>query len=36
MSGFDLDLIDKIRPYLNIPITVLGGAGEEDHFKKLI
>lgn len=36
MKGYDFDLIDKIRGSINIPITVLGGAGSLDDIKKLV
>ena len=36
MKGFDLHLIDKIRNCINVPLTVLGGAGSLDDIKKLI
>ena len=28
MKGYDIDLIEKIKSRLNIPMTVLGGAGK--------
>ena len=27
MKGYDFDLVDKIKPTLSVPLTVLGGAG---------
>ena len=36
MKGFDLNLIDKIRQKITIPLTVLGGAGCLDDIKKVI
>lgn len=36
MKGFDLNLIDKIRSCINVPLTVLGGAGSLDDIKGLI
>ncbi len=36
MNGFDLDLIDKIREKITIPMTVLGGAGSLDDIEKVI
>ena len=36
MKGFDLPLIDKIRACINVPLTVLGGAGSLDDVRKLI
>ncbi len=28
MKGYDIELVDKIRKSVNVPITVLGGAGK--------
>ena len=36
MSGYDLDLIAKFREKINIPLTVLGGAGSLDDIEKVI
>lgn len=36
MTGYDLNLIDKIREVTNIPLTVLGGAGCYEDFSNLI
>ena len=36
MKGYDLDLIDKIREVISIPMTVLGGAGTLDDIGQLI
>ncbi|MFY4783136.1 AglZ/HisF2 family acetamidino modification protein [Aliarcobacter butzleri] len=36
MKGYDLSLIEKIKPLINVPVTVLGGAGTLEDFKKLI
>ena len=36
MTGYDLNLIDKIREVTNIPLTVLGGAGSYEDFNYLI
>lgn len=36
MKGYDLKLIDIIRSSINIPMTVLGGAGNLDHIKEII
>ncbi len=36
MCGYDFNLIDKIRDKINIPLTVIGGAGSFDDLKKLI
>lgn len=35
MEGYDLDLIDCLRANLNLPVTVLGGAGTLDHVADL-
>lgn len=36
MTGYDLALAEKIRQAVNIPITILGGAGTLDHIEALI
>jgi cyclase len=36
MSGFDMNLIAKVREAINIPLTVLGGAGSLEHIQKVI
>ncbi len=36
MKGYDLDLIDKIREKITIPITVLGGAGSLSDIEKVV
>lgn len=36
MKGYDLNLIEKIKPFISVPLTVLGGAGSLDDIKKLI
>jgi len=36
MKGFDLHLIDKIRNCINVPLTVLGGAGSLEDIKNII
>lgn len=36
MKGYDLSLIEKIKPLINVPMTVLGGAGTLEDIKKLI
>ncbi|WP_152018354.1 AglZ/HisF2 family acetamidino modification protein [Aliarcobacter butzleri] len=36
MKGYDLSLIEKIKQLINVPITVLGGAGSLDDIEKLI
>lgn len=36
MKGYDLDLIDKVREKITLPMTVLGGAGSLDDIEKII
>jgi cyclase len=36
MKGYDLKLIELIREAINLPLTVLGGAGKLDDIKELI
>lgn len=36
MKGFDFDLVDSIRDAVNLPITMLGGAGSLDDIGKAI
>ena len=36
MKGYDLELVNLIRKNVNVPITVLGGAGSIDDLSKLI
>lgn len=36
MNGYDLQLVDRIRNVVSLPLTVLGGAGSLDDIKKLI
>ncbi len=36
MKGYDMNLIDKIRESVSLPITVLGGAGSLDDIKTVI
>ncbi|MEE9604553.1 MAG: AglZ/HisF2 family acetamidino modification protein [Candidatus Scalindua sp.] len=35
-DGYDFSLIDKIKPLIRVPMTVLGGAGTIDDIGKLI
>lgn len=35
MKGYDLKLVGEVRNKINIPLTVLGGAGSLDDIKKL-
>lgn len=36
MGGYDLDLACQVRDAINIPMTLLGGAGSVEHFQELI
>jgi len=36
MKGYDLDLVNKVRDDINLPITVLGGAGSLQDVGNLI
>lgn len=36
MKGYDFTLISKMKPLINTPMTVLGGAGKLDDIKKLV
>ncbi len=36
MKGYDLSLIEKIKPMIKVPMTVLGGAGSLEDIKSLI
>ena len=36
MSGYDLDLASKMREILNVPLTILGGAGSLTHISELV
>ena len=36
MKGYDISLIDKVKSLINVPITVLGGAGSLEDIKTLI
>ena len=36
MKGYDLDLIEKVKSAITIPMTALGGAGELQDISKLI
>lgn len=31
MNGYDLKLVEKIREIIDVPITILGGAGKKEH-----
>jgi cyclase len=36
MKGFNLELINKVRERITIPLTVMGGAGNLDHVGEII
>ena len=36
MLGYDLDLADKLRTEVSIPLTILGGAGSIDDIEMLV
>lgn len=36
MQGYDLNLVEKIRTKIDIPMTVLGGAGSVEDIERLI
>lgn len=36
MKGYDLDLVEQARQKINLPLTVLGGAGSLDDFRELV
>jgi len=36
MKGYDMNLIDKVRERISLPLTVLGGAGSLDDIGKVI
>jgi len=36
MNGYDMDLIEQVRQSINLPLTVLGGAGSLNDIKELI
>jgi imidazole glycerol-phosphate synthase subunit HisF len=36
MKGYDIDLIDKLRTTISIPLTALGGAGSMEDIKSLV
>ena len=35
MDGYDLELVNLISKVVNVPLTILGGAGSYDHIKEL-
>lgn len=36
MKGYDLNLIERVRQRINLPLTVLGGAGSLDDLSELV
>ncbi|MBO8093809.1 MAG: imidazole glycerol phosphate synthase subunit HisF [Prosthecochloris sp.] len=36
MRGYDIDLIEKLEPSIDVPMTILGGAGSLDNIRDLI
>ena len=36
MDGYDFNLIDKVWEKVNVPLTILGGAGHMDHFEQAL
>ncbi|MBL0302372.1 MAG: imidazole glycerol phosphate synthase subunit HisF [Cytophagaceae bacterium] len=36
MNGYDIEIFDRIRNEISIPITILGGSGTLDHMKLLV
>ena len=36
MKGYDLEIVNKIKSSVNLPVTVVGGAGSHDDIKSLI
>ena len=36
MEGYDHSLVDEIKPKINVPLTVLGGAGSLNDIERLI
>ena len=36
MKGYDLDLVEKIRKVISLPLTVIGGAGSLNDISGLI
>lgn len=35
-KGYDIDLLNKIVPYVSVPVIVSGGAGNKEHIKNCI
>lgn len=36
MTGYDMDMCEKVRDLTDVPLTFLGGAGSYEDFKKLV
>lgn len=36
MNGYDLQLVEKVRDFISLPMTILGGAGKLQHIGDLI
>jgi cyclase len=36
MKGYDLKILEKVQRIVNVPITILGGAGKKEHIFDLI
>jgi len=36
MKGYDLSFVSKFKSQINVPVTILGGAGEYSHIEQLI
>lgn len=36
MKGYDLAFVSKFKSLINVPVTILGGAGEYNHLEQLI
>jgi cyclase len=36
MKGYDLQLASEIRRAVNVPITIMGGAGSIEHMKQVV
>jgi cyclase len=34
-NGFDLELLRKVKPYLDVPVVASGGAGKVEHFEAI-
>ena len=36
LLGYDLKLLEKIQPYINLPLVISCGAGNWDHVKEVL